>query len=47
MYLFLSWAIPVLFYFIFDLKVQLVDKVLLMLGFELRISGVGSNLSTN
>ena len=47
MYLLISWAIPGLFFFIFDLNVQLVGKVLLMSGFELPISGVGSNLSTN
>ena len=31
----------------FFLNVQLVDKILLMAGFELRISGVGSDRSTN
>ena len=36
-----------LYFRLFYINVQLVDKVLPMLGFELRISGVGSNSSTN
>ena len=43
-----QWAIPSLFFFIFVISiVQLVDKILLMTGFELRISGVGCDCSTN
>ena len=37
-----------LFFFIFVISiVQLVDKILLMSGFEPQISGVGSDLSSN
>ena len=40
-----SW--PLFLYFVFPIQLQLVDKTLPMLGFEPRISGVGSNRSTN
>ena len=44
----LRWAIPGLFFFIFVFSnLRLADKTLPMSGFELRISGVGSNRSTN
>ena len=39
---------PLFLYFqLFYLNVQLVDKILPMLGFEPLISGVGSDRSTN
>ena len=39
---------PLFLYFhLFYLKVQLEEKILLMLGFRLLSSGVGSNRSTN
>ena len=45
---FKRWAIPGLFFFSFVFSiVQLVDKIMQMSGFELRISGVGSDCSTN
>ena len=45
---FLRWAFPNHFFFIFVFSiVQLVDKILPLSGFELLISGVGSNRSTN
>ena len=47
---FLGWAFPGLFFFyfcLFYLNVQLVDKTLPMLGFEVRISHVGCDCSTN
>ena len=38
---------PLFLYFrLFNLNVQLVDKILPVLGFELQIYGVGSNGST-
>ena len=44
----LFMALPGLFFFIFVFSIaQLVDKILLMSGFELQISGVSSNTSTN
>ena len=48
--LFLRWAIPDLFFYIFVFSIfnlQLVDTTLPMLGFKPRISGVGSDCSTN
>ena len=49
---FLRWAIPDLFFFIFifsliQLVDNLVDKILPIMGFKLRTSGVGSDRSTN
>ena len=42
------WAIPGLLFFILVFSiVQLADKILQMTGFEPRISGVGSDRSTN
>ena len=49
-YSFFIWAILGLFFLYYRLlyfNVQLVDKILPMLGFEQRISGVGSDRSTN
>ena len=42
---FLKWAIPGLFFFIFDIVDS--EQNLPMIGFEPRISGVGSDPSTN
>ena len=48
---FLKWAIPGLFFFIFvfsiHLTVNVQYKFLPMYGFEPRISGMGSDRSTN
>ena len=46
---FLRWVIPGLFFFFlhFLCNLQWVDKIMPMSGFELQISGVGSNRSTN
>ena len=39
---------PLFLYFrLVNLNAQLVDKILPMLGFELQISGIGSERSTN
>ena len=44
--LFLKWAIPVLFFFIFVFSTQKIND-LSMTGFKPRTSGVGSDYSTN
>ena len=48
---FQKWAIPGIFFFIFDFSLQLTVndqyKFVPMIGFELRTSGIGSNCSTN
>ena len=51
-YFLTKWAIPCLFFFIFVFSTELTlnncsIKVLPMIGFELRISGVGGDCSTN